>query len=135
MDNPSKYFYIKLIKFSLIETLLFGETVKAIIIIGDGMADRPLRELNHLTPLEAVETKNMDWLASCGVSGLLYSTWPSVAPNSDVANLAILGYPYDVYAGRGGFEAAGAGIQLGEGDVAFRCDFATVNEENTRGCC
>ncbi|MHA1632019.1 MAG: 2,3-bisphosphoglycerate-independent phosphoglycerate mutase [Candidatus Freyarchaeota archaeon] len=104
--------------------------MKAIVIIGDGMADRPLRELNHLTPLEAAEVKNMDRLASCGVSGLLYSTWPGVAPESDLANLTILGYnPYDVYAGRGGFEAAGAGIQLGEGDVAFRCDFATVNED------
>lgn len=60
----------------------------------------------------------------------MYSTLNGMAPDCDVANLAILGYnPYDVYTGRGGFEAAGAGVQLGEGDIAFRCDFVTVNED------
>lgn len=104
--------------------------MKAVIIIGDGMADRQLKELNDLTPLEAVRPRNMDRVASLGVSGLLYSLSPGVAPESDVATLAILGYdPYKVYTGRGGLEAIGAGIELKDGDVAFRCDFATVNED------
>jgi 2,3-bisphosphoglycerate-independent phosphoglycerate mutase len=104
--------------------------VKAVIVIGDGMADRQLKELNHLTPLEIAEPKNMDRVASLGVSGLLYALSPGVAPGSDVATLAILGYdPYKVYTGRGGLEAVGAGIELRDGDVAFRCDFATVNED------
>lgn len=100
--------------------------MKAIVVVGDGMADRPLEELNYMTPLEAAGVKNMDWLASNGVSGLLCST----VPESDMANLAIFGYnPDDVYTGRGGFEAVGAGVQLTETDLAFRCDFATVNED------
>jgi 2,3-bisphosphoglycerate-independent phosphoglycerate mutase len=42
----------------------------------------------------------------------------------------LLGYnPYEVYTGRGPFEAAGIGIKLKEGDVAFRCNFATVDEK------
>jgi 2,3-bisphosphoglycerate-independent phosphoglycerate mutase len=104
--------------------------MKAVIIIGDGMADRQLNELNYSTPLEAAEPKNMNNIASLGVSGLLHAISPRVAPGSDVATLAILGYnPYKVYTGRGGFEAIGAGIELKDGDVAFRCDFATVNED------
>lgn len=107
-----------------------GEAVKTLIIIGDGMADRPLKELKYLTPLEAVELKSMNRLASSGISGLLYPISPGVAPGSDVANLAILGYdPYKVYTGRGGFEATGAGIELKKGDVAFRCNFATINDD------
>lgn len=104
--------------------------MKAIIIIGDGMADRQLKELNYLTPLEAAEPKNMNRIASLGTSGLLYAISPGIAPESDVATLAILGQdPYKVYTGRGGFEAIGAGIELRNEDIAFRCDFATVNED------
>lgn len=103
--------------------------MKVLFIVGDGMADRPLKQLNYLTPLEAAKPKNMNKLASQGVSGLLHAISPGIIPGSDVANLAILGYnPYKVYTGRGGFEAAGAGIELKDGDLAFRCNFATVNE-------
>jgi 2,3-bisphosphoglycerate-independent phosphoglycerate mutase len=70
----------------------------------------------------------MDMLASLGVSGLLYAVGCGVNPGSDVANLAILGYdPSGAYSGRGGFEAYGVGMELAVGDLAFRCDFATVD--------
>lgn len=96
------------------------------------MADVPLRELNYLTPLEVAKSKHMDQLASCGATGLLDPIAPGVAPGSDVANLAILGYdPHKVYTGRGVLEAVGAGIKLERGDIAFRCDFATVDDDFT----
>lgn len=102
--------------------------MKILLIVGDGMADRPLRELGGLTPLEAAKPTNMDKLAAFGISGLMNALSLGVAPGSDVANLAILGYdPYKVYTGRGGFEAAGAGIELHDEDLAFRCNFTTVN--------
>jgi len=98
------------------------------MIVGDGMADRPLKELNYRTPLEAAKSKSMSQLASIGVSGLLDPIAPGVVPESDVANLSLLGYdPSNVYTGRGPLEAVGACIQLQEGDVAFRCNFATVD--------
>jgi 2,3-bisphosphoglycerate-independent phosphoglycerate mutase len=104
--------------------------MKTFIIIGDGMADRPLKELNYLTPLEAAKPENMNQVALSGASGLLYAISPWVTPGSDTATLAILGYnPYKVYTGRGGFEAIGAGIELKDRDIAFRCDFATINED------
>jgi 2,3-bisphosphoglycerate-independent phosphoglycerate mutase len=104
--------------------------VRCIVIVGDGMADRPLRELDFKTPLEAAEPKSMGRLASCGISGLLDTVAPGIAPGSDAANLAVLGYdPWVVCGGRGPFEAAGAGLKLELGDVAFRCNFATVNND------
>lgn len=104
--------------------------MRAVIIVGDGMADRPLKELGHKTPLEAANLKSMNRLASAGTSGLLDPIAPGVVPGSDVANLSILGYDVSsVYAGRGSLEAVGAGIELQEGDVAFRCDFATVKND------
>lgn len=102
--------------------------MKILIIVGDGMADRPLKELGGLTPLEAAKPMNMDRLAASGISGFMNALSLGVAPGSDVANLAILGYdPYKVYTGRGGFEAIGAGIELRDDDLAFRCNFATID--------
>jgi 2,3-bisphosphoglycerate-independent phosphoglycerate mutase len=46
---------------------------------------------------------------------------------SDVANLAVLGYdPREVYTGRSPIEAAGMGVDLGAGDVAYRCNLVTL---------
>jgi 2,3-bisphosphoglycerate-independent phosphoglycerate mutase len=103
--------------------------MRVILIIGDGMADRPLRELNYKTPLEAAKTANMDRLAFKGISGLLDPIAPGMVPGSDAAHLSILGYnPREACNGRGPFEAAGAGIKLNTEDIAFRCNFATIDD-------
>lgn len=96
------------------------------------MADRPIKELDYLTPLETAKPENMNELASLGISGLLYAISPGVVPGSDVANLAIIGYdPFKFYTGRGVFEATGAGITLNGDDLAFRFNFATVSDDFT----
>jgi len=105
---------------------------KAILIICDGMGDRPVKEYDYKTPLETANTPNLNKLAEEGLVGLMDPISPGIRPGSDVAHLAILGYnPYECYAGRGSLEAAGAGIQLKPGDIAFRANFATVNEDLT----
>ncbi len=103
--------------------------MRLIVIVGDGMADRPLKELDYKTPLQAAKPRNMNRLAANGISGLLDSVALGVAPGSDAANLSILGYEGQNCTGRGPFEATGAGIKLETGDTAFRCNFATVNKE------
>jgi 2,3-bisphosphoglycerate-independent phosphoglycerate mutase len=103
--------------------------MKALMLICDGMADRPLKELNGRTPLEAARTPNMDKLAKRGICGLMDTIAPGVPPGSDTAHLALLGHdPFRVYTGRGPFEAAGAGIELRPGDIAFRVNYATVDD-------
>lgn len=105
---------------------------KALIIIGDGMGDRPVPELNGKTPLEVAKTPNMDRLAAEGISGLMDPIAPGIRAGSDTAHLAILGYnPYEYYTGRGPFEAAGIGMDVKHGDVSFRCNFSTVDENMT----
>ncbi len=104
--------------------------LKVVLIIGDGMADRQIRELKNRTPLEVASTPNMDYLASKGITGIMDVIEPGIPPGSAPAHLALLGYnPYEVYTGRGAFEALGAGLALGKGDVALRCNFATVNDD------
>jgi 2,3-bisphosphoglycerate-independent phosphoglycerate mutase len=103
--------------------------MKTIFVIGDGMADRPIRELEGKTPLEATETPNLDKVASKGVCGIMDIISPGQPPGSDIANLTLLGHdPLQSYRGRGALEALGAGLDMGQGDVAFRGNFAHVDD-------
>ena len=103
---------------------------RAVLIVVDGMGDRPLIDHDYKTPLEYANTPNMDRLAKGGLVGSLDPISPGVRPGSDVANLALLGYnPDKYYTGRGALEALGAGIDLGPNDVAFRVNFATVDDD------
>jgi 2,3-bisphosphoglycerate-independent phosphoglycerate mutase len=103
---------------------------KILLLIFDGLGDRPLTELGHKTPLEATPKPNLDWFASNGVNGLVDPIAPGVAAGSDTSHLALFGYdPKEVYTGRGPFEAAGVGIELEPGDIAFRGNFASVDGE------
>lgn len=100
---------------------------KAILIIGDGIGDRPIPALKGKTPLEAATKPALNQLASNGVTGLLHVLSPGIPPGSDTGHLALFGYDArDCYTGRGPFEALGAGLDLKPTDVAFRGNFATV---------
>ncbi len=105
------------------------QNAKCLLLIFDGMGDRPVAELGGLTPLEAAETPNLDDLARSGVNGIMDPIAPGIRPGSDTSHLSYLGAdPYQWYTGRGPFEAAGIGLDVKPGDVAFRCNFATVDE-------
>ena len=101
--------------------------MKYIILVGDGMGDRPLKELGDKTPLDVAKTPNIDFLCQHGECGRVVNTPDSLPPGSDVALLSIFGYdPVKYYSGRGPLEAASLGVELGPNDVAFRCNLVTV---------
>jgi 2,3-bisphosphoglycerate-independent phosphoglycerate mutase len=103
--------------------------LKAILVLVDGMADRPLEELGWKTPLEAARKPSMNQIAKTGICGIIDPLSPGTPPGSDAATLALLGYDaLKVYSGRGALEALGSGVKVLPGDVAFRCNFATVNK-------
>ncbi len=103
--------------------------MKLIFVAIDGMGDLPIKTLGNKTPLEVAETPNMDSLAKTGKTGLMYSVKKGVAPESDVAVISLLGYdPFKYSTGRGVIEAAGVGLNMKDGDLALRCNFATLGE-------
>jgi 2,3-bisphosphoglycerate-independent phosphoglycerate mutase len=105
--------------------------LKLIYVVIDGMGDLPIEELGNKTPLEAAETPNMDFLAKRGKTGLMYTVRRGIAPESDVAVISILGYdPFKYGTGRGILEAFGAGLTVKNGDLALRCNFATMDQKN-----
>jgi 2,3-bisphosphoglycerate-independent phosphoglycerate mutase len=103
--------------------------LKLIYVAIDGMGDLPIKKLGNKTTLEAAETPNMNALAQNGKTGLMYTVGKGIAPESDVAVISLLGYdPFKYSTGRGVIEAVGAGMDMKDGDVAVRCNFATLGE-------
>ncbi|MDD2709664.1 MAG: cofactor-independent phosphoglycerate mutase [Verrucomicrobiae bacterium] len=101
---------------------------KYAVLVGDGMADRPLPQLGGHTPLEAARTPNMDAVAREGAAGLVATIPEGLPPGSDVGNLSLFGYdPRQYYQGRAPIEAASMGVALAPGETAFRCNFVTVS--------
>jgi len=104
--------------------------MKYLVMLGDGMADRPIPELNGKTPLQAAHKPNMDRLARCGSVGMARTVPAGMTPQSDVANLSVLGYDTaKYYSGRSPLEAVSMGIDLAADDVAIRCNISTVSDE------
>jgi 2,3-bisphosphoglycerate-independent phosphoglycerate mutase len=122
----------KIINYRVSSTISEANTLKLIYVAIDGMGDLPIKALGNKTPLEAAETPNMDALAKTGKTGLMYTVKKGVAPESDVAVISLLGYdPFKYSTGRGVIEAAGVGLKMKDGDLALRCNFATLGEGKT----
>jgi len=106
---------------------------RILVFIIDGLGDRPIRDFGDRTPLETASTPRLDLWAQRGETGLVDPIAPGIRAGSDTSHLALLGYdPHEYYTGRGPFEAAGVGMDVRPGDVAFRCNFATVEEKDGR---
>jgi 2,3-bisphosphoglycerate-independent phosphoglycerate mutase, archaeal form len=102
---------------------------KILLLVADGLGDRPIRFLNGRTPLEAADKPNLNSILRSSLAGLMDPIEPGIVPGSDTSHLAIFGLnPRVYYKGRGSFEALGAGAELREGDIAFRGNFATIDE-------
>ena len=103
---------------------------KGLMLIQDGVSDRPIYRLGRRTPLEAANTPNMDNLARNAINGLVDPLAPGIRVGTDVGTLALFGYnPLRTYWGRGPIEAMGINMKLEPQDVALRCNFATVDDQ------
>ncbi len=107
--------------------------MKHLVLLGDGMADFPVPELDDKTPLEVGHIPGMDRAAQGGVSGLFCPIPESLPAGSDVGNLSIFGYdPLSSFTGRAPLEAANQGIVLSENEIAFRCNLVTLEDDRMK---
>ena len=104
--------------------------MKYVVVLGDGMADLPIKKLNGRTPLEVANIENMDFIASHGKVGLLKTLVEGMPIGSEVANLSILGYSPEKYypGGRGPLEAPCMGVKLKDKEIAIRTNFVNVEQ-------
>ncbi len=97
--------------------------MKYIIFLGDGMSDYPVARLGGKTPLQVARKPHLDRIAREGTCGLLRTIEDDVAPGSEAANLAVMGYdPRQVLQGRGVLEAASMGVDIKANDIGMRCN-------------
>lgn len=102
--------------------------MKHIIILGDGMADWPVKSLGNKTLLQYAKTPYMNMLAKMGRTGMLKTVADGFHPGSEVANMSVMGYNLPkVYEGRGPLEAASIGVDLKEGEMAIRCNLVCID--------
>ncbi len=98
-------------------------------ILLDGCSDRPVPSLNYSTPLEVANTPNLDKIARKGNMGRVITVGKGISPESDIAVFNMLGYAFEKgYPGRGVIESIGAGIDVKNGDLALRANFATASD-------
>lgn len=103
--------------------------MKYVLMIGDGMGDYPLPELNGRTPLEAAAIPNLDFMAQNGLMGLARTVPEGMTAGSDVAIMSLMGYnPQGVLSGRGPLEAASQGLETAPDELVFRLNLVTVEE-------
>lgn len=104
--------------------------MKYIVVLTDGAADTPVKELDGRTPLEAAHKPVIDSLASVSEVGTVTTVPDGFAPGSDVANLAVFGYdPQKYYTGRSPLEAESIGIPLTLSDTTFRANIVTLSDD------
>lgn len=107
-----------------------NSSLKILYVILDGIGDLPHPSINNLTPLEAANTPHLDYLAMNGIMGEVITVGKGIAPQSDIAVFNMLGYNFTdaPYVGRGIVESIGCGIDLKDGDLALRGNFATIDK-------
>ncbi|XP_010528453.1 PREDICTED: uncharacterized protein LOC104805546 [Tarenaya hassleriana] len=100
-------------------------------VLIDGLGDISIPKLGGKTPLQAANIPSLDAIASAGINGLMDPVEVGLGCGSDTAHLSLLGYdPRVYYRGRGAFESMGAGLAMSPGDIAFKSNFATLDEKS-----
>jgi len=101
--------------------------MKTILVVLDGLGDEEIPALENKTPLQKAHTPTLDKWAKEGKTGLLLPVFEGVLPTSEEGHFSLFGYdPQEYGLGRGIVTASDAGLELKEGDIALRGNFATV---------
>jgi len=110
----------------LMKSISVRSPAKMVMLVIDGLGGLPV---NGKTEMEQSQIPNLDTLASKSICGLADPVSPGVTPGSGPSHLALFGYdPMKYQIGRGVLEASGIGVELAEGDLAARGNFATMDE-------
>ncbi len=118
-----------MIDFEYLSDIVQPTGSKIVMLVVDGLGGLAHPESGR-SELEEAQTPNLDRLAETSSCGLTIPVLPGVSPGSGPGHLALFGYdPVKYLMGRGVLEALGIGLTLGEGEIAARGNFCTVDEQ------
>ena len=102
---------------------------KIVFLVVDGLGGAAHPDTRK-SELETARLPNLDALAGASACGLTMPVGAGITPGSGPGHMALFGYdPVKYLMGRGVLEALGIGVDLGEGDVAARGNFCTIDGE------
>jgi 2,3-bisphosphoglycerate-independent phosphoglycerate mutase len=96
-----------------------------VLVVLDGLGDRPVPELGGRTPAEAARTPVLDELARRGASGRHVPFGWGRAPSSELSHWALLGYGEQPFPGRAVLEGLGAGLDVPSGTAVLHAALRT----------
>ena len=108
---------------------LDDDRLPVVLVVLDGLGDRPVPELGGRTPSEAADTPVLDALAARGASGWHLPFGWGRAPSSELAHWAMFGFADVPFPGRAVLEALGAGVDVPTGVAVTHAALRTARTD------
>ena len=101
--------------------------MKYLVVIANGLTDRPIAEKENKTPLQLADTPNLDRMVRDGCSGSVKTIPENFQAGNEISYLSLLGYDPEKYdIGPAYFDALAIGLNLKDGEIPLCCDFVTL---------
>ena len=101
--------------------------MKYLVIIANGLTDRPIAEKENKTPLQIADTPNLDRMVQEGYSGSVQTIPENCKAGNEISYLSLLGYDPEKHdIGPAYFDTLAIGLNLKEGEIPLCCNFVTL---------
>jgi len=101
--------------------------MKYLVVIANGLTDRPIAEKENKTPLQLADTPNLDRMVQEGCSGSVQTIPENCKAGNEISYLSLLGYDPEKHdIGPAYFDALAIGLNLKDGEIPLCCNFVTL---------
>ena len=104
--------------------------MKIVLLLLDGLGDRPHKVLEGKTPLEYANTPNLDRLCKHAETGIMIPWKQGLPLGTEVAHFILFGYDMKEFPGRGIINALSRDVEIEDNAVYLCTSWAWVEEED-----
>ncbi|NLL82304.1 MAG: phosphoglycerate mutase, partial [Tissierellia bacterium] len=104
--------------------------MKTVLLLLDGLGDRPHSVLDGKTPLEYANTPNLDKLCKNAETGIMIPYKQGLPLGTEVAHFILFGYDTKDFPGRGIINALSRDVEIEEDGVYLATSWAWVEEDD-----
>jgi len=95
--------------------------MKYLVVIANGLTDRPIAEKENKTPLQIADTPNLDRMVQEGYSGSVQTIPENCKAGNEISYLSLLGYDPEKHdIGPAYFDTLAIGLNLKEGEIPLK---------------